>query len=92
MHLVFLDRIMHFCIVSIETGLPLSQISIKERNSFPGLGCSKLTTLFVNFFLKFQMFISEIRQYFCEKMSDRSFCSATASLIIPTKNISVFGY
>ena len=55
-----------------------------------GPGCSKLTTSLVNVSLKFQKFISEICQ-FCRK-NVRSFCSAKASLIFSTKNISVFGY
>ena len=58
-----------------------------------GLGCSKLTTSLVNISLKFQTLISEIFQYFllkkCEKLLH---CSAKASLIFSTKNISVFGY
>ena len=33
-----------------------------------GSGCSKLTTLLVNISLKFQMLISEIWQFFVEKM------------------------
>ena len=45
----------------------------------------------VNVLLKFQTLISEICQYFllkkCEKL-----CSAKASLIFLTKNISVYGY
>ena len=54
-------------------------------------GCLKLTMPLVNIWLKFQTLMSEIRQYFllekCEKL-----CSAKASLIFSTKNISVFGY
>ena len=53
-----------------------------------GPGCSKLTTLLVNVSLKFQILIFQICQYFllekCEKL--------LASLILSTKNISVFGY
>ena len=56
-----------------------------------GPGCSKLTTSLVNVSLKFQTLISEICQYFLLK-NQRSFCSAKASLIFSTKNISVFGY
>ena len=56
-----------------------------------GAGCSKLTTALVNVSLKFQMLISQIRQYFLLK-NVRSFCSAKASLIFSTKNFSVFGY
>ena len=43
-------------------------------------------TSFVNVSLKFQTLISEICQYFLLKKS------AKASLILSTKNISVFGY
>ena len=42
-------------------------------------GCSKLTTSLVNELLKFQMLISQIRQY----LNFSHFCN---------KNISVFGY
>ena len=56
----------------------------------PWPGCSKLTTSLVNVSLKFQMLISEICQYFLLK-NVRSFCSAKASLIFSTKNVSVFG-
>ena len=52
---------------------------------------SKLTTLLVNISLKFQILISENCQNFLLK-NVRSFCSAKASLIFSTKNISVFGY
>ena len=54
-----------------------------------GTGCSKLTTSLVNVSLKFQTLISEICQYFCWK-NVWSFCSAKASLIFSTKNISIF--
>ena len=53
-------------------------------------GCSKLTTLLVNVSLKFQMLISQICQYFLLKKCCS--CTAKASLIFSTKNISVFGY
>ena len=53
-----------------------------------GPGCSKLTTSLVNVSLKFQMVISQIRQYFWFKKWDKL---AKASLIFSTKNISVFG-
>ena len=57
-----------------------------------GPGFSKLTTSLVNVSsLKFQTLISQIYQYFCWK-NVRSFCSAKASLIFSTKNISVVGY
>ena len=56
-----------------------------------GPNCSKLTTSLVNVMLKFQMLVSEICQYFLLK-NVRSFCSAKASLIFSTKNISVFHY
>ena len=56
-----------------------------------GPGCSKLTMSLVNVSLKFQTLISEIIQYFLLK-NVRSFCSAKASLIFLTTNISVFGY
>ena len=39
----------------------------QSQNSRSGSGCSKLTTLLVNILLKFQMLISEIRQYFLLK-------------------------
>ena len=55
-----------------------------------GPGCSKLTTSLVNVSLKFQTLISEICQYFllkkCKKLLQ---CSAKASHIFSTKNISV---
>ena len=48
---------------------------LKERPGIAcrtGAGCSKLTTALVNVSLKFQMLISQIRQYFllkkCEKL------------------------
>ena len=49
-------------------------------------GCSKLTTSLVN-----ETLIYQICQYFLLKKKCESFCSAKASLIFPTKNISVFG-
>ena len=56
-----------------------------------GPSCSKLTMSLVNVSLKFQTLISEICHYFllkkCEKL-----CSAKASLIFSTKNISIFAY
>ena len=59
-----------------------------------GPGCSKLTTSLVNDSLKFQTLISQICQYFllkkCKKLLQ--LCSAKASLIFSTKNVSVFGY
>ena len=59
----------------------------------PRVGCSKLTTSLVNVSLKFQIVISQIRQYFllkkCEKLLH---CIAKASLIFSTKNITVSGY
>ena len=55
-----------------------------------GPGCSKRTASLVNFSLRFQMSIPEIRQYFCWK-NVRSFCScsAKASLFFQQK-ISVY--
>ena len=50
----------------------------------------KATSL-VNETLKFWTFISQICQYFLLKKKCESFCGAKASLIFPTKNISVFG-
>ena len=44
----------------------------RTSSQIPGAGCSKLTTVLVNVSLKFQMLISQIRQYFlfkkCEKL------------------------
>ena len=68
----------------------LSQSLALLRSSGPG--CSKLTASLVNETLNFQMLISHICQYFLLKKNVRSFCSAKASLIFSTKNISVFGY
>ena len=56
-----------------------------------GPGCSKLMMSLVNESLKFQMLVSQIRQYFllkkCEKLLQcKSFSHFT------TENISVFGY
>ena len=62
-----------------------------SKDETPGPGCSKLTTSLVNVSLKFQFLISEIYQYFRWK-NVRSFCSAKASFIFSTKNISVFGH
>ena len=59
---------------------------------FAGPGYSKLTRSLVNETLKFQTIISQICQYFLLKKNERSFCSAKASLIFSTKNISVFSY
>ena len=56
-----------------------------------GPGCSKPTMLLVNLSLKFQTLLSEICHYFLLK-NVRSFCSAKASHIFSTKNISGFGY
>ena len=53
--------------------------------------CSKLKTLLVNISLIFQTYISQMHQFFCWK-NERRFCSAKASLIFSTKNISVVGY
>ena len=36
-------------------------------DSFPGPGCSKLTTALVNVSLNFQKLISKIRQYFFDE-------------------------
>ena len=58
----------------------------------PGPGCSKLTMSLVNVLLKFQTLISEICQLFLCFKNVRSFCTAKASLISSTINISVFGY
>ena len=55
-----------------------------------GPSCSKLTLL-VNISLKFQTLISHSTSNFCRK-NLRSFCSAKASLIFSTKNITVFLY
>ena len=49
------------------------------------------TTSLVNETLKFQTLISQICQYFLLKKKCGGFCSAKASLIFPTKNISAFG-
>ena len=68
-----------------------SVVNKRRAKKKSGPGCSKLTTSLVNVSLKFQMLISEIHQYFLLK-NVRSFCSAKASLIFSTKNISVFGY
>ena len=62
-----------------------------EKSYCSGPGCSKLTTSLVNDLLKFQTLISQICHYFLLKKV-KSFCSAKASLIISTKNFSVFGY
>ena len=52
--------------------------------------CSKLRTLLVNIWLKFQTLISEICQYFIlKKKSGKQ--NAKAFLIFSTKNSSVFG-
>ena len=56
-----------------------------------GASCSKLVTSLVNETLKFQTLISQICQYFLLKKCE-SFCSAKASLIVSTKNFSVFDY
>ena len=58
-----------------------------SQNCLEGPGCSKLTTLLVNVLLKFQTSISNTCQYFLLKK-----CTAKASLIFSTKNISVFDY
>ena len=45
---------------------------VKESDFYPpGAGCSKLTTALVNVSLKFQMLISQIRQYFLLKKCER---------------------
>ena len=41
-----------------------------------GPGCSKLTTLLVNVSLKFQMFMSQICQYFLMKKYEKLFFSS----------------
>ena len=51
-------------------------------------GCSKLTTSLVNVSLQFQTLLSEIVHKFLSK----TFEKLKASLIISTKNFSVFGY
>ena len=53
----------------------------------PGPCCSKLMMSLFNISLKFQTLISNIRQYFFVEK-----CSAKASLIFSTENVSVFGY
>ena len=71
----------------------------------PEPGCSKLTTSLVNVSLKFQRLISNVRQYFLLKKSEkmqkllslfnknvRSFCSAENFSHFFNKNISVFRY
>ena len=55
-----------------------------------GPSCSKLTTLLVNVSLKFQMYLSEICQYFCWQ-NVRSFCCKSVSHFFSTNN-SVFGF
>ena len=75
-----------------RTGLePWKLVPVKGSSSQPGPGCSKLKTLLVNVLLKFQTLISQICQYFLLKKCEK-FCSAKASLILSTKNFSVFGY
>ena len=64
---------------------------VSQLFKIPGPGCSKLTTSLVNGSLKFQMLISDIRQYFLSK-NVRSFCNAKATLIFSIENFSVFGY
>ena len=58
-----------------------------------GPGCSKLTTSLVNLLLNFQKLISHNHMpiFLVEKIV-RSFCTAKASVIFSTKNISVLGY
>ena len=69
----------------------LRAMGIMNRTYSPGPGCSKLTTSLVNVSLKFEMFISEIRQYFllknCEKLLH---CKSFSHFF--NKNITVFGY
>ena len=75
---------------SIQITADLSTMWVIQLILSPGPCCSKLTTSLVNVTLKFETYVSEIRQYFLlEKV--RSFCTAKASLIYSTKNISVFG-
>ena len=82
-----------FCIKTLK----LVQAMACLHNQSPlrwksGPNCSKLTTLLVDVFLKFQMLISNICQYFFVEKNVRSFCSAKASLIFATKNFSIFSY
>ena len=61
----------------------------KQPRKRTGPGCSKLTTSLVNVSLKFQMLISQIRQYFllkkCEKLLQ---CKSFSHFI--NKKISVY--
>ena len=66
-------------------------VNVSNEFNFSGPGCSKLATSLVNVLLKFQTLIFELQQYFLLK-NVRSFCSAKASFIFSTKNISVNGY
>ena len=78
-----------FCILAIDRSSLYSPISAWIfLRTLSGPSCSKLTTSLVNVWLNFQKLISQICQYFCCK-NVRSFCSAKASLIFSTKNISV---
>ena len=61
-----------------------------SSTTISGPGCSKLTMSLVNVSLKFQTLISEICQYFLLKKYEKLLqCTAKASHIFSTKNISV---
>ena len=62
-----------------------------EKSPGPGF-CLKLTTLLVNIALKFQMLLSEIRQYFFMKKCKEPLHCKSFSYFFSTKNIRVFGY
>ena len=74
-----------FCLKNIKHN-PVSISKCLNYSSGPS-GSKQMTSL-VNVLLKFQTYISQIRQYFllkkCEKLLQ--------SLIFSTKNFSVFGY
>ena len=63
---------------------------MKFEPSWPGPGCSKLTTSLVNKTLKFQTLISQIRQYFLLKKFEKLLQKLL--LFFSTQNFSVFGF
>ena len=77
---------MHISIAvfSVEFGKSEERLNcFSDCWQYDGLGCSKLSMSLVHVWLKFQILISEIRQYFCGQ-NEKSFSHFSA------KTISVF--
>ena len=83
----------YFCLCVAKQLHVAAQTACLAFSILPGPSCSKLMTWLVNVSLKFQMLKSDLCHYFLSKKCEKLLqSSAKASLIVSTKNFSVFGY